>query len=300
MFANFSAESLQPVLHTLCCSEMGSGVSNFFSTNSKPFRVYKAHDGSINAICLLAKDRTRYLATASEDGTCAVWDTEKNELEAKMKGHSQYVTCIAMDESSVVTGSADKTLKRWDLHTGRHLTTFDGHSSIVSNVQLHKSLLFSTSYDRTARQWDLDSGECLQVYKGHKRGVGPLLIVNLDLPDRRTMRRRSRVDIHRRLSASWTGSIYTRGETFHRTLLITGSSDNTAKAWTVMSPVSVVDYVGHGSGILCMAMKEGQRELFTGSSDGTVRSWDVETGQSLMVFDGHQGAVLCLQVCISP
>ena len=276
--------------------EMGSGVSSFFSTNSKPSRVYKAHDGSINAICLLAKGKTRYLATASEDGTCAVWDTEKNELEAKMKGHSQYVTCIAMDESSVVTGSADKTLKRWDLHTGKHLTTFDGHSSIVSNIQLHKSLLFSTSYDRSARQWDLVSGECLQVYTGHKRGVGPLLVVNLDLPDRRTMRRKSRVGIHRRLSASWTGNVHTRGETFHRTLLITGSSDNTAKAWSILSPVSVVDYVGHGSGILCMAMKEEKRELFTGSSDGTVRSWDVETGQLLMVFDGHQAAVLCLRV----
>ena len=85
-------------------------------------------------------------------------------------------------------------------------------------------------------------------------------------------------------------------DSIHRTLLITGSSDNTAKAWSLISPVSVVEYTGHGSGVLCLAMKEGERELFTGSSDGTVRSWDVETGQSLMIFDGHQGAVLCLQV----
>lgn len=275
---------------------MGSGVSKFFSGGSKPFRVYRAHDGSINAICLFDKDRTRYLATASEDGTCAVWDTKKNKLEAKMKGHSQYVTCITMNEESVITGSADRTLIRWDLHTGKHHMTYEGHSSIVASVELYKHLLFSTSYDKTARQWDLESGACLQVYKGHKRGLGPLLIVNLNLPDQRTLRRRSRVDMHRRLSVSWSGNISMKQESFHRTLLITGSSDNTAKAWTLMSPVSVVEYTGHGSGVLCLAMKEGERELFTGSSDGTVRSWDVETGQSLMVFDGHQGAVLCLQV----
>ena len=277
---------------------MGSGVSKFFSTGSKPFRVYQTHDGSINAICLFDKGRTRYLATASEDGTCAVWDTQKNELEAKMKGHSQYITCIAMNESSVITGSADRTLMRWDLHTGKHLMTYEGHSSIVASVELHKHLIFSTGYDKTARQWDLESGACLQVYKGHKRGLGPLLIVNLNLPDQRTLRRRSRVDMHRRLSVSWSGNISMKQESFHRTLLITGSSDNTAKAWSLMSPVSVVEYTGHGSGVLCLAMKEGERELFTGSSDGTVRSWDVETGQSLMVFDGHQGAVLCLQVCM--
>lgn len=275
---------------------MGSGASDFFSSSTKPLRVYHAHDGSVNAISLFDKGRTRYLATASEDGTCAVWDTEMNKLEAKMKGHSQYVTCIAMNECSVVTGSADQTLKRWDLHTGKHLMTYDGHTSIVGNVKLHKNLLFSTSYDKTARQWDLESGECLQVYKGHKRGLGPLLLVNLSLPDQRSLRRRSRVDIHRRLSVSWAGNISSQMDTFHNTLLITGSSDNTAKGWSLMSHVSVVDFVGHGSGILCLAMKEGQRELFTGSSDGTVRSWDVETGQSLMVFDGHQGAVLCLQV----
>ena len=273
-------------------------MSSFLSGGSKPFRIYRGHEGSINAICLLDKGRTRYLATGSEDGTCAVWDTERNSLEAKMKGHTQYVTCIAMNESCVVTGSADKTLMRWDLHTGKHLMTFEGHTSIVSHIKLHKNLLFSTSYDKTARQWSLESGECLQVYKGHKRGLGPLLLVNLNLPDQRSVRRKSRVDIHRRLSVSWSGNISSHLETFHRTLLITGSSDNTAKAWSLMSHVSVVDFIGHGSGVLCLAMKEGQRELFTGSSDGTVRSWDVETGQSLMVFDGHQGAVLCLQVCV--
>lgn len=279
---------------------MGSGVSNFFHGGTKPYKVYRGHEGSINAICLCGDDGpTRYLATASEDGTCAVWNTEKHALEAKMKGHSQYVTCITMNENCVVTGSADKTLMRWDLHTGKHLMTFDGHSSIVANVKLHKNLVFSTSYDKTARQWNLQTGECLQVYKGHARGLGPLLIVNLNIPDQRTLRRKSRIDIHRRLSVSWSGNIGSQVESFHRTLLITGSSDNTAKAWSLMSHISLVDFLGHGSAVLCLAIKEGQRELFTGSSDGTVRSWDVETGQPLMVFDGHQGAVLCFQVIIT-
>ena len=79
-------------------------------------------------------------------------------------------------------------------------------------------------------------------------------------------------------------------------LLITGSADGTARAWTIDSSASVAEYEGHGSGVLCLAANESNRELFTGSSDGTARSWDIETRQQLRVFDGHQAAIVCIQV----
>lgn len=116
-----------------------------------------------------------------------------------------------------------------------------------------------------------------------------MLFVDLSLSDTRQERRKSRTKLVQRRTSMCS-------QISGNKLLITGSADGTAKAWTIDSPASVVEYRGHGSGVLCLAANESNRELFTGSSDATARSWDIETGQQLRVFDGHQGAILCIQV----
>ena len=268
--------------------DMGCGSSIILprSPTKTSAKILRGHEGSVNAMCVC--EDGEFLATASEDGTCHVWDTETMIVHAKMVGHSQYVNCIATAQGYVVTGSADKTIRKWDIHSGRCLIVFTGHQSVINGVLIKDCSLFSTSFDKTVRHWSLINGQCLQVYRGHTRAVSPMIFVDLSLPDTRPERRKSRANIERRRS--------TFSSTRHHCLLITGSADNTARAWTTHSSVSAVVYTGHGSAVLCLASREGERELYTGSSDGTARSWDVETGLQLRVFDGHQGAVLCMQV----
>ena len=207
---------------------MGCASSIFHRRAPKTANVLRGHEGSINAMCLSADGAL--LATASEDSTCRVWDTETFSLRAEMVGHSQYVNCIAMDHEYVVTCSADKTIRKWDIHTGKCLNVLTGHQSIVNRVLIHESQLFTTSFDKTARQWSLTTGECLQVYRGRTRGVSPLLLANLTLPDTRPERRKSRTKFDRRLSTSSQFSFVS-----HKSLLITGADDNTARAWTMSS-----------------------------------------------------------------
>ena len=283
MFCEVGANAAKQTLSNQNCS-MGVGGS-IMRPSPKTSNVLRGHEGSVNAMCSSGS----LLATASEDGTCRVWDTETRTLRAEMIGHAQYVNCIAMTEQWVVTGSADRTVRKWDLQTGRCLVEFDGHKSVINQLLVHENLLFSSSFDKTARQWSLLTGECLQVYRGHTRGVSPMLFVDLSLSDTRRERRKSRTRlIQRKQSISSQFSV--------KTLLITGAADGTARAWGIDSSAGVVQYKGHGSGILCLAANESNRELFTGSSDGTARSWDIETGQLLRVFDGHQGAIVCIQV----
>ena len=246
------------------------------------------HEGGINAMCLT--DDGQYLVTGSEDGTCCVWETEMNCLQTRMDGHAQYVICIAANSECVVTGSADKTIRKWNLQSGRCDTVFTGHCSVINGILLHENILFSTSYDKTARKWDLLTGECLQVYQGHLRGVSPLLLFNLTRYNRR---RTSHIKPKQRCNNSMIQSAVS---TQHSLLLITGSADNTARAWSMDSPSAMVVYQGHGSVVQCLAVGKGDQELYTGSADGTARSWDVLTGQARRVFDGHQGAVVCLKV----
>ena len=261
---------------------MGSSGSIFTGNNQ---RILTGHEGSINDMCISPDGSL--LATASEDGTCRVWDTQRQTLTAVMTGHSQYVSCIAASDTHVFTGSADKAVRRWNRSTGECESVFTGHQSVVTKIIVHGDFLFSASLDKTVRVWSVSSAQCLHVYREHTRGISTILLANLSTPDRRLGWRKWR-----------SKNALSSPVEEHKFLLITGSADNSAKAWTPARASSVVTYTGHGSAVICLDVNAGERQLFTGSSDGTARSWDIETGQPLRMFDGHQGPVICLKVCV--
>ena len=135
------------------------------------------------------------------------------------------------------TGSADKTIRKWDIFSGKCKSIYEGHEAIIQSVLVHHNYLFSSSYDKTARNWNLRTGECLQVYSGHTRAVSPLLFVNLSVADKRTERRKSRVNIERRLST------VSRQSQEHKSLLITGVTGRclgVCGVWCVVCVVYVV------------------------------------------------------------
>ena len=260
---------------------MGSSGS-IFSGSSKQ-HILTGHEGSINDMCI-SPDGS-FLATASEDGTCRVWDIQQKTLKAVMTGHSQYVSCIATSDTHIFTGSADKAVRRWNRHTGECEGVFTGHQSVVTKIIVHGDFLFSASLDKTVRLWSVSTGQCLHVYTEHTRGISTMLLADLSVPDRRLWRKwRSK------------SALSSPVEEPHKFLLITGSADNSAKAWTPARASSVVTYTGHGSAVICLDVNAGERQLFTGSSDGTARSWDLETGQPLCMYDGHMGPIICLKV----
>lgn len=203
---------------------MGSAVSlldrSCRTSRSRHSTTLKGHDGSVNAMAL-SPDGT-FLATASEDSTCRVWNCKSLQLQAELRGHTQYVGCVAAGNECVITGSADKTLRKWSPFAGSSLLVFSGHASGVNCVELQGKLMYSTSFDKTARQWNVDTGECLRVYRGHTRPVNPLLLVNLSFPDRRLQRRKSitRMLLERTFSSTCNCSIVPLWQ--YKTVLITG------------------------------------------------------------------------------
>jgi len=81
-------------------------------------------------------------------------------------------------------------------------------------------------------------------------------------------------------------------------LIVTGSGDCTAKAWSLETAKCVRTFRGHVGAINTMATDDSGRTLFTGSMDHTIRSFEVKTGRPLFVFQGHDGPVLYISVSI--
>eukprot|EP00072_Mus_musculus_P074622 XP_017176385.1 PREDICTED: WD repeat-containing protein 86 isoform X3 [Mus musculus] len=241
-------------------------------SSGSALRVCADHRGGINWLSL-SPDGQRLL-TGSEDGTARLWSTVDGQCCALLQGHESYVTFCHLEDEAAFTCSADCTIRRWDVRTGQCLQVYRGHTSIVNRILVANDQLFSSSYDRTARVWTVDKGQVSQEFRGHRNCVLTLAYsAPEDLPQDPCM------------EAAMGGG-----------LLVTGSSDDTAKVWQVASGCCHQTLRGHTGAVLCLVLHVSSHTAFTGSTDATVRAWDILSGEQLRVFREHQGSVICLEL----
>nr|XP_009452871.1 WD repeat-containing protein 86 isoform X2 [Pan troglodytes] len=234
-------------------------------------RVCADHRGGINWLSL-SPDGQRLL-TGSEDGTARLWSTADGQCCALLQGHESYVTFCQLEDEAAFTCSADCTIRRWDVLTGQCLQVYRGHTSIVNRILVANNQLFSSSYDRTARVWSVDKGQMSREFRGHRNCVLTLAY-----------------------SAPWDlPSTPCAEEAAAGGLLVTGSTDGTAKVWQVASGCCHQTLRGHTGAVLCLVLDTPSHTAFTGSTDATIRAWDILSGEQLRVFREHQGSVICLE-----
>lgn len=108
-----------------------------------------------------------YVATASDDKTCRIWDVSTAEALVELKGHSNFVFSVKFNPQSnlLVSGSFDETLKIWDVRSGSCVSTLPAHSDPVTSVDWNRdgTCVVSSSYDGLIRIWDVATGECLKT-----------------------------------------------------------------------------------------------------------------------------------------
>ena len=244
-------------------------------------QMLKEHEGGINAMAL-NEDATA-IATGSDDKTIRIWSahTECSECIGLLVGHEGYVNCVIFDDVYIISGSSDKTIRKWDMSTFECLVIYTGHKSVINRLICTGEYIFSSSYDRTARCWENETGTCIRVFEGHKMGVYPMAFV--------TALDESKI-IH-----SDDGNMEVV-DGANGDLLITGSTDTMAIAWSFETGKPVHTYAGHTGGVTCLALFDKDAAMVTGSMDKTIRSWNVRKGELFRIFEGHTNAVICLTV----
>ena len=97
-----------------------------------------------------------------------VWDLETGRGLRTLKGHSGYVSDVAVtpDGKRAISASKDKILTVWDLETGRAQRNLEGHSAPVDVVAVTPDgkRVVSASWDRTLKVWDLDDGRLIATF----------------------------------------------------------------------------------------------------------------------------------------
>lgn len=125
----------------------------------------------------------RLLATASFDGTTAVWENVGGEFEcvASLEGHENEVKSVSWNSSGTLltTCGRDKSVWIWELQPGNEFecaSVLHGHSQDVKMVLWHpfQDILVSASYDNCIKVWaedrDTEDWVCVQTLGSPGRG----------------------------------------------------------------------------------------------------------------------------------
>jgi WD40 repeat protein len=124
-------------------------------------------DGQSRTIrCVEWSPSNRKLASASFDGTVAIWERQEEsyanwEMVTSLEGHESEVKAVSWsaNENYLASCGRDKKVWIWEqLDEGEFecVAMLDGHTQDVKSVRWHPTelLLFSCSYDNTIRIWE--------------------------------------------------------------------------------------------------------------------------------------------------
>ncbi|KAL3903639.1 MAG: hypothetical protein SGPRY_011596 [Prymnesium sp.] len=96
-----------------------------------------------------------------------VWSLLTYEHLARLEGHKDAITCLALDGNFLLSASDDGAIHMWDLHSYMPLGVILAHEASVTDMMVipENGYLVSCSTDRTVRVWDYGMAQELQVWR---------------------------------------------------------------------------------------------------------------------------------------
>jgi RNA polymerase sigma factor (sigma-70 family) len=250
------------------------------------------------------------LATAGEDQTLRLWDTdtrtERRRFQGPKEGWCRLV--FSRDGKRLVSIGNSRLVRLWDTETGEGrdaLNLAPGTDRDLAVSADGKLLATSDSQGNTIRLWDLRTGKELRqiandppasalafspddkiLAAGGERQEGKTLISSpIRLWDVNSGRELRRLSGHvfgvSALAFSPDGK-----------RLVSGGIGSVLRVWDVATGKDLLPFAEHQSYVNSVAFSPDGRSLATGGLDGAIRLWEPKSGKPARLFEeGHRERV---------
>jgi WD40 repeat protein len=231
--------------------------------------------------------RSRLIASGSEDATVKIWDPEKGQCVSTLEGHTRKVVSVdwSPDATRVVSGSHDSTIRIWHPTVGLCLSELStpgqeresGAGEVNAVAWSHSTAqLASATRGGTVEIWDPATGQHVRSMKHSAQPVR---------------------------SVAWS---------HEAARVASGSDDGTIRIWDSRTSRCVItlgspstEWGGlwgkkHVGGIRSVAWSRDAVQLASSAGDATIKIWDVRTGHGVSVLEDGLSATLTLSVAWSP
>ncbi|KAI8624597.1 WD domain-containing protein [Xylariaceae sp. FL1651] len=245
---------------------LASSASKRSSTTT--FRAStQAHTHWINDI-VLASNNTA-LVSASSDLTVKLWQPSTGDGEAHTIGqHADYVKCLATPSNGdwVASGGLDRKIYLWDLYGKGKSLEIDVKGEEITEkgsvyaLSVGRSILASGGPESIVRLWDPKTGKRITKFVGHTDNIRSILVNEA-------------------------------GDT-----VITASSDQTIKVWSVTAGRCMYTFTMHNDSVWSLFSEDPELGVFYSSdrsglivktdTRGTV---EMDEGLSVAVAQEHDG-----------
>ena len=141
-------------------------------------------DSSFQVLSVAFNQQGDQIVSAGIDNDLKVWDTRKNGLSFKMKGHSDCPTGLRLspDGNYVASNAMDNTVRIWDIRPfvttqDRCINVFYGHSHNFEKNLLRVAwspdgqLVSAGSADKFLYIWEVESAKIAYKLPGHTGSI---------------------------------------------------------------------------------------------------------------------------------
>lgn len=265
------------------------------------------------------------LASASEDCTIKLWDSEAGEFEQTLKGHTKAVHSVVFDPKQpryLASCSADLTIKIWDADSEyRCIQTLQGHDHSVSSIDIVPSgeLLISASRDKSIRVWEMATGYCVKTLSGHDDWVrcvktcaeGTSIVSasndqTVRVWDLSTYTPKCVLRGHEHVVeyaifapalaftfiSELTGVKLDAKNSSH--IVISASRDRSIRIWDTTNETCIHTFNGHDNWVRCLFVSASGTHLYSCSDDKTLKIWDLKTGRCARTIEAHNHFCQCV------
>lgn len=216
------------------------------SETSERLKRTREHTGAVSDVASAVAEPSLF-ASASDDGSCRLWDVRQSASTACMTSPYQVLSCaLSKDASFVYWAGVDDVIHMFDARRmDEPLVLLAGHRDSVTSLSLSadNSYLLSNGRDNTVRIWDAKpfsqrANRCVKIFLGALHDQDTLL-----------------------LRAAWSPD---------GALVASGSADRCVYAWDTTTKQIAYKLPGHKGAVNAVAFHPSQPILASAGSDKIV------------------------------